>query len=69
MVQSYASDKAKQLVSKARNNATRGLSSIVNQHMGNNQQSRALANALKKHISNGINAAHASTQTKISGLT
>lgn len=48
-------------VAKAANLATRkvnaGINSMVQGHLGNNAQSRALANALKRHISAKIKMA------------
>lgn len=61
----YAANKAKQVANAAKRRANAGISSLVTKHLGNNAQSRALANKLKAHVSNKINAAHTSTQNQI----
>jgi hypothetical protein len=50
-------------VAKKRVNS--GITGLVNKHMGNNPQARALANQLKTHISGKINSAHTTTQNQI----
>jgi uncharacterized protein YpuA (DUF1002 family) len=61
----YAAQKARQVANAAKRRANAGITSIVQRHMGNNAQSRALANKLKAHVSNKINLAHAKTQNQI----
>ena len=59
--QQYAKAKAQQtannLARAAKNRVNRGITGLVNKHLGNNAQSRALANALKTHVTSGINTA------------
>jgi len=61
----YAANKARQVANAAKRRANAGISSLVTKHLGNNAQSRALANKLKAHVSNKINAAHTQTQNQI----
>ena len=61
----YAANKARQVANAAKRRANAGISSLVTKHLGNNAQSRALANKLKAHVSNKINAVHTSTQNQI----
>jgi len=61
----YAANKARQAANAAKRRVNSGISSLVTKHLGNNAQSRALANKLKAHVSNKINAAHTQTQNQI----
>jgi hypothetical protein len=61
----YAANRARQIANAAKRRANAGISSIVQKHLGNNAQSRALANKLKAHISSKINTVSALTQKQI----
>lgn len=61
----YAAQKARQVANAAKRRANAGITRLVQRHVGNNAQSRALANKLKAHVSNRINTAHAKTQNQI----
>lgn len=56
--QAMAAAKAQELANLAKRKANAGISSMVAQHFGNNNRSRALANSLKQHVTAQINAAH-----------
>jgi hypothetical protein len=61
----YAANKTRQVANAAKRRVNTGISSLVTKHIGNNAQSRALANKLKAHVSNKINAVHTQTQNQI----
>lgn len=61
----YAAQKARQMANAAKRRVNTGITGIVQTHMGNNAQSRALANKLKLHISNKINTVHSVTKNQI----
>lgn len=61
----YAALKAKQMANAAKRRVNTGITGVVQRHLGNNAQSRALANKLKMHISNKINTAHNMTRSQI----
>jgi hypothetical protein len=61
----YAASKARQVANSAKRHVNSGISSVVQKHLGNNAQSRALANKLKAHVSNKINKVHTQTQNQI----
>lgn len=58
----YAAQRAQQLANAAKKRVNSGVSALVNKHLGNTPQSRALANAMKAHITRGINVAHNSVK-------
>jgi hypothetical protein len=49
----------------AKYHANRGLSSIVNKHLGNTPQAKSLANALKRHVNSKINNVHKSVASPV----
>jgi hypothetical protein len=61
----YASRKAQQVANAAKRRVNAGITGVVQRHLGNNAQARALANQLKAHVSNKINMAHAVTKNQI----
>lgn len=61
----YAARKAQQMANAAKRQVNSRITGMVQRHMGNNARARALANQLKAHVSNKINAAHAVTQNQI----
>jgi hypothetical protein len=61
----YAAQKARQMANQAKRRVNMGISGVVQRSLGNNAQSRALANKLKTHISGKINAVHNTTKTQI----
>jgi hypothetical protein len=61
----YAANKARQVANAAKRRANAGISTLVQKHLGNNAQSRALANKLKAHVANRINTANKMTQNQI----
>lgn len=61
----YAVQKSRQMANSAKSRVNSGITRVVQRHLGNNAQSRALANKLKVHVSNKINMVHAKTQNQI----
>lgn len=61
----YAAQKARQMANAAKRHVNSGITGVVQRHMGNNAQSRALANKLKAHVSNKINTVHSATASQI----
>lgn len=61
----FAARKAQQMANAAKRRVNAGISSVVQRHMGNNAQSRAMANQLKAHISNKINTASSVAKNQI----
>ena len=61
----YAARKAQQVANAAKRRVNAGITGVVQRHLGNNAQARALANKLKAHVSNKINTAHAVTKNQI----
>jgi len=61
----YAANKARQVANSAKRRANAGISTLVQKHLGNNAQSRALANKLKAHVANKINTANKIAQNQI----
>jgi hypothetical protein len=51
----YAAQKARQMANAAKKRVNAGITGIVNKHMGNSPQARALANQLKTHTTQKIN--------------
>lgn len=49
----------------AKYHAGRGISGIVNKYYGNNAQSKALANALRRHLNTRINNVHNKVRTPL----
>lgn len=64
----YAARKAQQVANAAKRRVNAGITGLVNKHMGNNPQARALANQLKTHVSTGINAAHSVARNQIKAV-
>lgn len=61
----YAAQKARQMANAAKRRVNSGITGVVQRHLGNNAQSRALANKLKAHVSNKINTVHSATANQI----
>ena len=53
--QAQANRKAREMAQAAERRVNAGMYRVVNQHYGNNQRSRALANSLKRHVTNNMN--------------
>ena len=61
----YAARKAQQMANAAKRRVNAGISSVVQRHLGNNAQARAMANQLKAHVSNRINTASTVAKNQI----
>lgn len=61
----YAVRKAQQVANAAKRRVNAGITGLVNKHMGNSPQARAMANQLKAHVTNKINMAHTITKNQI----
>ena len=61
----YAAQKTRQMANAAKKRVNSGITGIVNKHMGNSPQARALANKLKAHTINKINMVGKMTVNKI----
>lgn len=63
--QQYAANMARRTANEARRRVNAGITQVVNRHLGNNANSRALANKLKANALRRINAAHNATKNQI----
>jgi hypothetical protein len=61
----YAARKAQQVANAAKRRVNAGITGVVQRHLGNNAQARALANKLKTHVSNRINTASSVAKNQI----
>lgn len=61
----FALRKTRQVANAARKRVNAGITGLVNKHMGNTPQARALANQLKAHTVNKINMAASSVNKTI----
>jgi fructoselysine-6-P-deglycase FrlB-like protein len=64
----FAAQKARELANAAKKRINSGVSALVSKHLGNTPQSRALANAMKAHVTRGINMAHNQSSEKIKSV-